>query len=67
MLVEKAEPLEDADILVFGSARVRFNILDKVDLYELAMQQAQQRTAAKVERGAPMKTIKMQAFTGEDQ
>lgn len=65
ILVEKPLQLEDADILIFGSARVRFNILEKIDLHELAMQQAQRRTAAKVERGTPMKTIKMEAFTEE--
>ncbi|MCS6886437.1 MAG: FHA domain-containing protein [Acidobacteriota bacterium] len=64
ILVEKPEALEDGDILVLGKARVKFNILDQLDLKELALQQAAQRTISKVERRTPMKTTIIQAYKG---
>lgn len=51
--------LQDGDILLLGSARVRFNITDHVDTAAVVLQREQDRLAEKLERSAPQKTTKL--------
>jgi len=54
--------LEDGDIIILGSARLRFNIVDSIDKNVFALQQSQDLLAKKLERGVPKQTFKISAI-----
>ncbi|MEW6730897.1 MAG: FHA domain-containing protein [Acidobacteriota bacterium] len=58
--------LRDNDIILLGSARVRFNIVDRIDTAALVLQQDQDRLARKLERGTAMSTMKLPAINKAD-
>ncbi len=55
-------PLEDGDIIILGSARLRFNIVENIDKNVFVLQQSQDLLAKKLERGVPKKTFKISAI-----
>ena len=54
--------LKDGDIILLGSARIRFNIVDQIDMTNFAKQKYQAQVAEKRERSTPMATLKVPAI-----
>lgn len=54
--------LQDGDIIILGSARLRFNIVDNIDKNVFVLQQGQDLLARKLERGLPRRTFKISAI-----
>ncbi|MBL8149549.1 MAG: FHA domain-containing protein [Blastocatellia bacterium] len=55
--------LQNNDTIVLGSARVKFNLIDQINMLELALQQIQSRTSIKTERAVPMPTMKLSSYS----
>lgn len=54
--------LQDGDIIILGSARLRFNIVESIDKNVFVLQQGQDLIAKKLERGLPKQTFKISAI-----
>ncbi len=59
---EEGVSLQDADIIILGSARVKFNIVESIDKNAFVLQQNQDLLARRLEKGLARKTFKISAL-----